>query len=377
MRIMCLLALMLFPLFSYGADDKPLAHARGLVRPDDWAKRATFVDVLGEMQKKRASLPAAFDWRDTKTLSAVTDQGNCGSCWDFSSASTFRDAMIVQAGAVGDASEKYVLDCNSMNYSCNGGYFDVAQFYISPGAVRQADYKAYNAKKEACGAATPFAKLAEWHYVAGSQSAAPTVDQLKAAIYTYGPINVGVAAGNDWDSYSGGVMTACRDTQLNHAVQLVGWNDNGGTNGYWIMRNSWGTVWGEQGYMRLVYGCDGIGESAVFYVYKGGVPPAPTPTPTPPVPPPCKLPVTTTGYGPQITVQAGKTIVMGKPGAKGVSYKWTAVPAFNGGAVPTTAQINYKPAITKALTITATNTCGSASATTNVVMPYAEHKYYQ
>lgn len=346
-------------------------HGRGLIRPADWKSRGTFVSAK---KADVVALPASFDWRIQKTLSPITDQGACGSCWDFSASSTFRDAMIVQAGMVGDASEKWVIDCNPYHYSCQGGYFDIAGMFTDPGMVRNGDYAVYNARQDQCRSATPFTTLMEWHYVPLGAGNKPDITEMKNAIYNFGPINVGVAAsGSGWDSYKGGVYSGnCNDSNLDHAVQLVGWNDSPG---YWIMRNSWGTGWGDRGFMMIPYGCDGIGESAVYYVYKGSVPP-PTPNPTPVPPnPPCALPAAGTGHSASMTATIGKTIVLGIKGTAGVSYRWTAQPAFDNNATPTTAQINYKPRISKTITVTATNSCGSASASTSVNVPYANVVY--
>lgn len=365
-----------FLLFSllFAASSFAAEHQRGLIIPKNWDMGKTFWSAKGLV---RGDLPTTFDWRQKVTLSPIKDQGNCGSCWAFSATETFRDAMIAQSGGGGDGSEKYVLDCNKQNYGCQGGFFDAAQIFVSPGSVRESGYKAYNAKKETCGSATPFTKAADWRYVARDENSRPSVDEMKAAMMTYGPLSVGVAAGSSWNNYSGGIYTACSNKQLNHAVQIVGWGET-----YWIMRNSWGTGWGEKGFMRIAFKdasgqpCDGIGEAANFYVYSGSPEPTPTPGPTPeptpgPTPPPgpCTLPTASTGYGAEMTAKAGKVYLMGKKSVSGVTYSWSAEPAFNNNAAPTTAQIRYQPVITKTLTVTAKNACGAASASTRVILP--------
>ena len=135
--------------------------------------------------------------------------------------------------------------------------------------------------------------------------------------------------------------------------------------------------------MRIKFGCNGVGEAANYFVYAAQpVPPGPEPTPEPtppPVPPPgpepCATPVASTGYPSKITSSVGSTLLMGRPAVKGVTYKWNAVPAFDGGNYPATAQIKYKPRITKTLTVTATNPCGSKSATTTVIIKTGEEFY--
>jgi hypothetical protein len=94
------------------------------------------------------------------------------------------------------------------------------------------------------------------------------VDAIKNAIYNYGPVAAAVCVDRYFQAYTGGIFTdpvPCR--QVNHAIVLVGWDDAGG---YWILRNSWGTSWGEQGYMRIAYGTSQVGYAANYVVYGGG-----------------------------------------------------------------------------------------------------------
>ena len=97
-----------------------------------------------------------------------------------------------------------------------------------------------------------------------TRSSVPSTTAIKNAIYTYGPISVEVAVDSYFEAYSGGVFNANTASYINHAVVLVGWDD---TNGCWIMKNSWGTGWGESGYMRIAYGCDLIGYAAAYAVW--------------------------------------------------------------------------------------------------------------
>lgn len=371
-KFLCFLLgfLLAFPAFS--KDEK---YSFGLVIPKDWKAKANFVAPIPP--GKRLALPAEFDWRTVKKLSPIKNQGNCGSCWAFSSAETFRDAMIVQAGEEGDSSEQALLDCNSYGYGCDGGFFSINDYSIQPGAVREALYP-YRGVQGNCKPTTSFAAAKSWAYVPTLPSGAPDVTAIKQAIYTYGPVSAGVAA-SEFSSYTSGVFCG-KSQQLNHAIQLVGWSDSKQA---FILRNSWGENWGLKGFMYIGYNCNGIGEAANYFVYKGSVPPpdpGPEPTPPPPgpepTPPPCALPKAATGYAASINSRVGASLLMGKRGEKGVSYVWSANPPFDGGAVPKSPQITYKPRVTKTLTVIATNPCGSASASTRVNIPVSDY-YYQ
>lgn len=114
--------------------------------------------------------------------------------------------------------------------------------------------------------------MAGWEYI-GSPSSTPTVNQIKQAIINYGPVSVAVYVNASFSAYSGGVFTVSEDRQVNHGVVLVGWDDTQGRNGVWILRNSWGTGWGEAGYMRIEYGCSRVGYGACYVVYPRNVPP--------------------------------------------------------------------------------------------------------
>jgi cathepsin L len=97
------------------------------------------------------------------------------------------------------------------------------------------------------------------------------VEEMKQAIYKYGPIAVTVSASGAWKGYKSGVYNACNTNMTNHIVALVGWNDDEQA---WILKNSHGTEWGEAGYMRIKYvgtngkKCNNVGSSAAFVVYK-------------------------------------------------------------------------------------------------------------
>ena len=263
------------------AMDIAIENLAGLKVPPGWNKSdAPSVPMLGSTVQ---TLPASYDWRSLNGVTPIKNQGNCGSCWAFSTVGALESQILLQGGGTVPLSEQYLVSCNTSGWSCNGGWFahdyhmDLSgQDNNGPGAVLTAS-DPYTGTNAACKASYnhPY-KLTSWAYV-GSENAVPSVNAIKQAIYTYGPISIAVCAGPKFQGYSGGIFNTdessyCGSGVINHAVVLVGWNDNGGTDGYWILRNSWGTSWGLAGYMYIAYGMSQVGYGANFIEYAGGTP---------------------------------------------------------------------------------------------------------
>lgn len=265
------------------AMDKQIKHLAGLKIPHGWNKSdAPSVTML---ESSVQALPSSFDWRSLNGVTPIKDQGNCGGCWAFGTVGPLESQILLKDTATVELSEQYLISCNLSGWSCNGGWWAhdyhldwSGQDNNGPGAVLNAA-KPYTGTDSACGGTYkhPY-KLTSWAYV-GSQSAVPSVQAIKQAIYTYGPIGAGVYVGPYFQAYSGGVFNTNESGQINHAIVLVGWNDDiGPDDGYWILRNSWGTSWGESGYMRIRYGISQVGYAANFIEYAGGTPnPSPSP----------------------------------------------------------------------------------------------------
>jgi predicted secreted protein len=231
------------------------------------------------------SLPATYNacpGGTTTGCTPVKDQGNCGSCWAFGTVGPLEQAIKIKDGLTLDLSEQYLVSCNTDGWSCSGGWWahDYHQWtYRSgepgPGAVYESEFP-YKASNVDCNPPhTHYAKLASWAYITNFHSV-PSTDAIKQAIYTYGPISAAVCVNTAFQNYTGGVFnpsTSC--TNINHGIVLVGWDDSQGA---WRLRNSWGSSWGEGGYMWIAYGKNSVGYSANYVVYnaEATVPGAPT-----------------------------------------------------------------------------------------------------
>ena len=188
----------------------------------------------------------------------VKDQGSCGSCWAFSTAGMF-ESILLRHGISTDLSEQWLVSCNDDGWGCNGGWF-ANSYYLNPGAVLESCFR-YKA------ADLPCKESCQPTYVAASSHNASNVSAIKAAIKDFGAVSCAVTVTSYFQAYSGGVFNYDSNSPTNHAVVLVGWDDNLGSNGAWRMKNSWGKGWGEGGMMWIEYGCSNVGSGGNYLIY--------------------------------------------------------------------------------------------------------------
>ena len=244
----------------------------GLVEPEDWWINAKF-----DPCEKRDDLPDKFDWREEVDggLPSIKNQGSCGSCWAFGTVAPLECNIKIKDGIEVDLSEQWLVSCNQDGYGCGGGWWCHDYFRENgktdpcgdSGAVLEENFP-YTASNAPCGCPYPHDYFIEdWAYVGDPGGVAPT-DAIKQAIYDYGPVSVAVCVNNAFSSYNGGIFSGPTCHSINHAVCLVGWDDNQGSEGVWFLRNSWGTGWGESGYMRIEYGVCDVGYRTVYIRYR-------------------------------------------------------------------------------------------------------------
>lgn len=255
--------------YSYVIKDNPaiyqdLPQITGFVRPDDVGK----VKAKSQPLLMDGALPERWDSRQVGVgLPPIRNQGSCGSCWAFGTAAAVEASIAFFDNKIVDLSEQFLLSCNQQGYSCGGGYW-IYDLYKKPGAPMEADfpYKAYDASCKG-GLSYPY-KIESYHSIQQGDR-----QSMKAAIKQYGAVGVTMAVCGSIPGYGGGIYdsTECNFAQTNHIVALVGWDDtvqHHAGKGIWIMRNSWGTSWGEQGYMRMAYGAANIEEDPTYIIYK-------------------------------------------------------------------------------------------------------------
>ncbi|PSS21684.1 Cysteine protease [Actinidia chinensis var. chinensis] len=213
------------------------------------------------------NLPADFDWRDRGAVTAVKNQGSCGSCWSFSTTGALEGANFLATGKLVSLSEQQLVDCDhecdpeepgSCDSGCNGGLMNSAFEYTlkAGGLMQEEDYPYTGTDRGTC----KFDKTKIAASVANFSVVSLDEDQIAANLVKNGPLAVAINA-VFMQTYVGGVSCPyiC-SKRLDHGVLLVGYGSSGYApirlkeKPYWIIKNSWGESWGENGYYKICQG---------------------------------------------------------------------------------------------------------------------------
>ncbi|KAH9620565.1 hypothetical protein KSS87_003312 [Heliosperma pusillum] len=195
-------------------------------------------------------LPKAVDWRKPGALNHVKDQGQCGSCWAFATVATVEAINQIVTGNMTSLSEQELVDCDrAVDEGCNGGMMDDAfRFIIQNGGLdTEADYP-YKGVDGTCDISRKNNKVVT---IDGYEDVIPYSERALRKAVAHQPVTVAIeAGGRSLQHYQSGVFTGQCGTNLDHAVVVIGYGTENGVD-YWIVRNSWGNDWGEEGHIRI------------------------------------------------------------------------------------------------------------------------------
>jgi hypothetical protein len=209
--------------------------------------------------------PTNWDWFQQGVCTPVYNQGQCGSCWAFSATETIESYMVIGGGSLTQLSMEQIVDCdtNGQDQGCNGGFPTGAYQYVqSAGGIDTYASYPYTAEGGQAGSCqfnqqNVATNVASYNSISGESG-------LYSQASSAGPVSVCVDA-SSWSSYQGGVLTDCGNN-VDHCVQLTGYANYGQSGAYWIVRNSWGTDWGQSGFIWIEIGQDlcSIGDYATI-----------------------------------------------------------------------------------------------------------------
>jgi C1A family cysteine protease len=226
---------------SHLTDDE--YHSQYLtLSPNDLHTRSPFIP------QANVDIPEMLDWREHHVINEIKNQGQCGSCWAFAITSVMESSIAIQHGQLIVLSEQQLIDCDYTNNGCGGGVIRKALNYLISGNGSCDEGYVYHSSQGVCNSCRNVVKLVKYFYYSGEQAMlqglqrGPIIAALDMTLlkeYGKGIIDESIICTND----------------INHAVVIVGYGVEDETK-YWIVRNSWGKLWGEDGYFRILRGVD-------------------------------------------------------------------------------------------------------------------------
>ncbi|TVU46504.1 hypothetical protein EJB05_06045 [Eragrostis curvula] len=226
--------------------------------PEEFIDRYTMKGTVGNSKQANATFsegeavdaPTSVDWRSQGAVTPIKNQGpDCASCWAFVTAATIESLNKIKNGRLVSLSEQELIDCDPYDGGCNLGYFVNGYRWVieNGGLTTSADYP-YQARRNYCSrskAANYAARIRDYVQVPAGEA------ELQRAVAQQ-PVAAAIEMGGNLQYYSGGVFSGQCGQRMNHAITVVGYGADANTGlKYWLVKNSWGTNWGERGYLRI------------------------------------------------------------------------------------------------------------------------------
>lgn len=227
--------------------------------------------------KNPEAVPSSWDWRSKNKVTPVKDQQQCGSCWAFSTSGCLESAYAIKNNqpATQQFSEQMIVDCSHAcceeegqsvcNSGCGGGWMWNAMTDIMAwGGLESEDAYPYTGEDGTCSQSGPYYAALKNYTCLSSPNGADEVTLMPTFLVNAGPLSIAMNADLLMD-YSSGIIAPsssadCDPTSLDHALLIVGYaTDSGSGQAYWIVKNSWNTSWGENGYFRIAKGTNACG----------------------------------------------------------------------------------------------------------------------
>lgn len=261
-----------------GMDSEEFSQYMGFVQNKEAGFKGLRGTVTYEMDEvvDVSALPTSVDWRSKGAVTPIKDQGQCGSCYSFSTTGALEGAYELKYGNLVSFSEQQIVDCSTLknngpNLGCNGGQIALSAEWVGKngGLCTESGYPYVSGTTKSAGTCQKSCSLVSGSKVTSSVAVTANSDTAMMTALTKQPVSVAIEADQrEFQLYSGGVFSGVCGTSLDHAVLLVGYGtDSASGLDYYILKNSWGTSWGgtQKGYMLLGKNVDASGKS-----YNGG-----------------------------------------------------------------------------------------------------------